>query len=57
MSTIRYFLPPEIPKRARHAPLDGVRIEKLRAAIRGGTYAIDARRIADRLIDLEKLLP
>ncbi len=57
MSTIRYILPPVIPSSAYGAPVEGPRIEKLRAAIRGGTYMADARKIADRLIELERLLP
>ena len=57
MSTIRYILPPVIPASARRAPLDGPRIDQLRAAILGGTYLVDAGRIADRLIELERLLP
>ena len=39
------------------APFDTARVEMLRAAVRNGTYRIDARKIADRLIEWEKTLP
>jgi len=39
------------------APFDTARVETLRAAVRNGTYRIDARKIADRLIEWERKLP
>jgi negative regulator of flagellin synthesis FlgM len=42
---------------AANAPVDNSRVEKLRAAVLDGTYKVDAQKIADRLVDLEKKLP
>ena len=40
-----------------NAPLDSSRVEKLRAAVLDGSYKVNAQKIADRLVDLEKKLP
>jgi flagellar biosynthesis anti-sigma factor FlgM len=39
------------------APVDVAKIEQLRAAVLDGSYKIDAHAIADRIVDLEKVLP
>jgi negative regulator of flagellin synthesis FlgM len=39
------------------APVDAAKVEKLRAAVLDGSYKVDAHKIADRLVDLEKALP
>ncbi|HEX6834505.1 MAG TPA: flagellar biosynthesis anti-sigma factor FlgM [Rudaea sp.] len=38
-------------------PLDTSKVAQLRAAVLDGSYRIDASRIADRLVGLEKKLP
>src|ERR1700710_718891 len=40
---------------AANTPFYSSRLEKLRAAVLDGTYKVDARRIADRLVALEKM--
>ena len=40
-----------------HAPVDSARVEKLRAAVLDGSYKVDAQKIADHLVELEKKLP
>lgn len=40
--------------KAADAPVDTKRVEQIRQAISDGTYKVDAQRIADRLIALEK---
>lgn len=40
--------------RAADAPVDAQRVERVKQAIADGTYKVDAQRIADRLIALEK---
>jgi len=42
---------------AANAPVDSARVEKLRAAVLDGSYKVNAHKIADRLVDLEKKLP
>jgi negative regulator of flagellin synthesis FlgM len=42
---------------AAHTPVDTAKVEKLRAAVLDGSYKVDAQKIADRLVDLEKKLP
>lgn len=39
---------------AKDAPVDTQRVEHIRQAIANGTYKVDAQRVADRLISLEK---
>lgn len=39
------------------APFDSARVERVRAAIADGTFRVDARLIADRLLASEKDLP
>ncbi len=41
----------------RNAPIDTLCVERLRAAVLAGTYRVDPRKIADRLVELEKRLP
>jgi len=45
------------PPVAGHPPVDSGKVEKLRAAVLDGSYKVDAQKIADRLVDLEKKLP
>jgi len=40
--------------KAADAPIDTQRVERVKQAIADGTYKVDAQRIADRLIALEK---
>ncbi|HET7269337.1 MAG TPA: flagellar biosynthesis anti-sigma factor FlgM [Oleiagrimonas sp.] len=40
--------------RNRDAPVDTQRVERIRQAVADGTYKVDAQRVADRLISLEK---
>jgi negative regulator of flagellin synthesis FlgM len=40
--------------RSADAPVDTQRVEHIRQAIADGTYKVDAQRVADRLISLEK---
>lgn len=40
--------------RAADAPVDTQRVAQIRQAIADGTYHVDAQRVADRMIKLEK---
>jgi negative regulator of flagellin synthesis FlgM len=40
-----------------NAPVDSSRVEKLRAAVLDGSYKVNAQKIADRLVEMEKKLP
>lgn len=40
--------------RSADAPVNTQRVEHIRQAIADGTYKVDAQRVADRLISLEK---
>ena len=35
------------------APVDGAKVESIRAAIQGGRYPVDADRIAQRMLDVD----
>ncbi len=43
--------------RRSEAPVNDSKVARLRAAVLDGSYKPDAKRIADRLVDLEKTLP
>jgi len=38
-------------------PFDDAKVQSLRAAVLGGTYAVDAGKIATHLINIDKQLP
>lgn len=40
--------------KAADAPVDTQRVERIRQSIADGTYKVDAQRVADRMIALEK---
>lgn len=40
--------------RSADAPVDTKRVERIRQAIADGTYKVDAQRVADRIISLDK---
>jgi negative regulator of flagellin synthesis FlgM len=40
--------------RGTDAPVDTQRVDRIRQAIADGSYKVDAQRVADRLINMEK---